>query len=306
MERELPRLRRLLAEGVNITAYLDERYGQTRPRADIVEYAYDLQAGSYTAALADPAALERKLRWGAALARLLDELEVETVCDAGTGEGTTLAFVIDALRRPARFAGFDISVSRLLVGRRFLEARGCEVQLFAAELGAIPLADGACDVVMTQHAIEPNHGSEDTIVGELARVTRRYVLLVEPSWELATVEQRERMRSLGYARGLPQALERAGLRILRHERWADDANQANPAALLLAERTTPGRVSADLEWASPLSGLPLRRVPEGLYCDGDGFLFPSVSGIPVLRRRGAVLATRYGDLSPPTADHSPM
>lgn len=299
MERELPRLRELFAAGVNITAHLNERYGSSRERAQIIEYAYDLQAGAYVTALEDPGLLEKKRQWGAKVADLLGELEVRTVCDAGTGECTTLAFIMEALTRSTRVAAFDLSVSRTLVGRQFLAGRGLELDaLFVAELGSIPFVDGACDLIMTHHSIEPNHGREEEIVRELARVTRRYLLMIEPSWELATPAQRERMQKHGYVRGLPAILERAGLRIVRQEAWPHDLNPENPAALLLAERAPGDQVGQDFGWASPVSGLSLRLVDEGLYCDGDGFLFPSIAGIPVLRREGAVLATRYGGLFP--------
>lgn len=295
MERELTHLREVFARGENLTRYLTDRYGAERSRAEIIEYAYDLQAGSYVTALARPGAVEHKRRWAAEVARVVDGLDIRTVCDAGTGEATTLAFILEALPS-ARAVGFDISLSRLLVARTFLGARAAQVEaLFAAELGAVPLAGGACDLVMTHHALEPNHGREDELVRELARVTRRYLLLVEPSWELADAEQRARMEHHGYVRGLPAAVERAGLRVLRHGPWPHDANPANRAAVLLAEKPT-ATSSLDFAWASPITRLPLRSVEGGLYCDGDGFFFPTVGGVPVLRRERAVLATRYGDL----------
>ena len=48
------------------------------------------------------------------------------------------------------------------------------VMLFTSDLDRIPLASESVDVVLTIHAVEPNHGREEPILSELLRVARKH------------------------------------------------------------------------------------------------------------------------------------
>ena len=81
------------------------------------------------------------------------------------------------------------------------------VKLFTGDLDRIPLASDSVDVVLTIHAVEPNQGREEAILSELLRVARKHLVMIEPSYELASAEARERMDRLGYVRGTTGSLK---------------------------------------------------------------------------------------------------
>jgi hypothetical protein len=288
----------LYRQGVNITEHVRSREGGERNSETAILYAYDVQAGSYVRAMADPAFAARKRQAAARIAEVLGRLRFDTMLDAGTGEATTLAELLPLLpRRPEQVLGFDLSLSRLLFAQRYLRERGTGgVELFTAGLENIPLADASVDLVMTVHVCEPNGGREREILTELLRVARRYLVLVEPSYELASEEARRRMEQHGYVRALPDHLRALGARIVLEEPFGADLNPLNPAALLVVDQGERAAPQGRARLVSPLTRTPLSR-GDGYLCSRDGFAFPVIAGIACLLPDNAVLAAYLPDFT---------
>lgn len=282
-----------LQRGENIMAWIRSEEGVTDNSLSAIEYAYDVQAGSYTAALANPQTRELKERIGARLAAELDALGPFSLLEAGVGEATSLAPVIGAMKHcPSHVLGFDLSISRLLYARENLAARGMmNPDLFVGELGRIPLADSSIDVVLTVHAVEPNYGREEEILRELLRVTTRRLIMIEPSYELGSAATRARIERFGYVRDLPGALHRLGFPNISVEAWTLNANPENEAAIIVVEKSAE-RSSAPPRFISPISGKTLVRLPDCWYCKGDGHAFPVISGIACLTAQNGIIASK--------------
>jgi hypothetical protein len=95
-------IRDLYARGEKVVAWLRSREGAAANSQTTILYSYDAQAGSYVALLAGPAHAELKSRIGRHLAVVLDELQPESLLDAGVGEATTLVPVLTAIAKAPR------------------------------------------------------------------------------------------------------------------------------------------------------------------------------------------------------------
>ena len=286
-------IRALYDRGENVTRWIQAREEADTNSVTAILYSYDAQAGSYVDALREPAARALKQDLGRELGAILDKLAPGSLLEAGIGEGTSLAPVLAHMsKQPAKVLGFDLSLSRLLFARRHLTENGYEnVKLFTGDLERIPLASESVDVVLTIHAIEPNHGRESAILSELLRVTRKHLVMIEPSYELASAEAQARMDRLGYVRGFPENLKGLGHPARVIERWSHNANPLNEAALIVVDKVST-EVGTDPRFASPISGRDLIERKDCWFCPEDGHAFPIIDGIPCLTVENAVLASK--------------
>lgn len=281
--------------GENITALLRTLDASDRNSETTIETAYDLQAGSYVAALSDPAIKAHKQAYGAAIADEIRALTHPTsLLEAGVGEGTTLSFVLQALNNPGLQAhGFDLSWSRIATCRDWLASQSVgEPTLAVASLLHLPYGNDAFDVVYTSHTIEPNGGNEAAILRELYRVTSRYLVLLEPGYELASDEARARMERLGYCRDLPGVAASLGMKVVRHVLFGHSVNPLNPTAITIIEKA-PAAPAATPTFACPHFGDPLVPVGGALFSPESLRAYPTLGGIPCLRQQDAIIASAF-------------
>jgi len=288
-------MRAAYAKGENVMAYAREAAGAlgNSPVATLI--AYDLQAGSYVAgARAHP---EGRERWCGQLAGILNSYVTQqsSLLEVGCGEATTLAGVLEHLKRKPRQAiGFDISWSRCTYGRTWLAEKSVPADLFVADLFEIPLEDSSVDVVYTSHSLEPNGGREAAAIGELMRIARRAVVLIEPVYELAGIEAQARMREHGYVRNLKQTAENLGAKVRDYRLLDYCGNPLNPSGLILIEKPVPACQETDgIKWRCPLTHMPLLEGDTGFYSPATGIVYPVLGGIPLLRSSHAVVASAF-------------
>jgi hypothetical protein len=180
----------------------------------------------------------------------------------------------------------------LLYARRNLVSSSYKnAELFVGDIENVALSDAAVDVVVTMHAVEPNHGREEPILKELLRVAGRALVMVEPSWELGSAATRARIERHRYVRGLPDILARLGYPAQRVEKWGADINPENEAALIVVDKGAQAPRSTG-QFVSPISRRPLARRADCWFCGGDGHAFPIIAGIPCLTIECAILASK--------------
>ena len=254
--------------------------------------SYDFQAGSYIQKFSQRQKLNRN--YCKALAMLIDNIEgVESLVEVGVGEATTLTTVIKNLgNKPSAIFGFDISWSRLNFAQALLKDFSINnVTLFTANLFEIPLLDNSVDVVYTSHSIEPNGGREEEALKELYRIARKYLILLEPSFEFADDEAKARMKKHGYVTELYATAVKLGYTIVEHRLFDYSANplNVNPTGLIIIEKKATDVNSSHL--VCPVSHTELVTHGESLLYSKESLLaYPVINKIPCLLKENAVLA----------------
>jgi hypothetical protein len=276
--------------------YARRTFGQAANTPLITLLAYDLQAGSYVrGARNDP---EYRLLWCGQVARVLDDFvdSEDSLLEVGSGEATTLAGVLSALRCSPREAfGFDISWSRCAHGMAWLREKDVVAQLFVGDLFNIPLEDGSIDVVYTSHSLEPNGGREKEAIRELLRIARKAVVLIEPAFEFASEEGRQRMISHNYVRNLRGAAEELGAQVVEHKLLNVYGNPLNPSGLLSLIKSAPS-MATRVRWRCPITHVPMHSTGDAFVAQKAGLVYPILKGIPLLRSEHAVVASVLGQL----------
>ncbi|AFY36534.1 Methyltransferase type 11 [[Leptolyngbya] sp. PCC 7376] len=281
----------------NITEFLRETLDLSENSPEIIEIAYDLQAGSYVQHIKKNPSQNHA--YCEEIAKHIEPfLEEDSLLEVGCGEATTTFGVIQNLiKKPSKIIGFDISFSRIQVAKSFWEESlklypfDIPLNIFVADLFHIPLRDNSVDLVYTSHSIEPNGGKELEALKSIFRIAKKRVLLFEPYFEGATVQGQARMSSHGYIKNLPTCIEQAGGILQNIIKIENTGNPLNPTYLFDIEITDSQTVKDSLFWVDPVTLFPLEQRNNYFYCPKSGLAYPILTGIPCLRPENSILAT---------------
>lgn len=287
----------LYEQGNNITHILCKEKGLEQNTDEIIEIAYDLQTGSYIAAMDDMEIAKHKENYTTEIANTIRSLcTPKSILEAGVGEATTLSGVLQKLPPSVMGYGFDLSWSRIAYAKQWLKSKGVEnTILCTGNLFSIPFADNSIDIVYTSHSIEPNGGNEGPILKELFRVARKFLVLLEPGYELADEQAKKRMDLHKYCKGLERIASSLGYDILKHELFPFTSNPLNPTAITIIKKTTNSASSSHV-FVCPKFMVPLEEIGGMFYSPEALAVYPILGGIPCLRIENGIFASKYKEV----------
>lgn len=283
----LTKLRAAYDENMNLTELLKLEGFKVNSLA--IEVIYDLQAGSYTQfAQENP---EHSRQFVSEVANLIAPhiASCSSLLDAGTGEGTSIIPLIKKLDLEMESYAFDISWSRLSFAIANSISHSTNISFAVGDMLNIPMATSSIDMVLTIHALEPNGGREVEILRELARVSKKKVILIEPDFDNASNEQKSRMQRLSYIGSLKDAISAAGLTIIDIIPLSNNVNPLNCASVYILKPNSKKLSGKELtRWVDPIFHSGLAQYEGGLR-NAEGLWFPVLRGIPFLRQEDAKL-----------------
>ena len=290
-------LKKLYEQGVNIGAWLRKEMNMANNTPEIIQISYDIQAGSYIKVLKDNAMLKHKLEYTAEIANeILSLCSPVSVLEAGIGEATTFSGVLKYLGKNVKSYGFDISWSRVAYAKKWLENQNIKnTTLCSGDLFNIPFLDNSIDIVYTAHSIEPNGGNEAAIIKELYRVARKYVVLLEPGYELASKEAQQRMNTHGYCKNIVNISKSLGYEVIKHELISCSGNQLNPTAITIISKLTDVELP-NSALACPKYKTPLKEINGALYSPEALVAYPILGEIPCLKIENGIFASQYEEV----------
>jgi ubiquinone/menaquinone biosynthesis C-methylase UbiE len=298
VNESIKELREKYNQGVNISIYLREKYGTTNI-PEIIEISYDLQAGSYTELMKNP---EHKKWREESCTELAKTIELycsnyNSILEAGIGEGQHLSGILNNLKKPLYGYGFDISWSRIMYAKDWLKTQNCkDFTLFTGDLLNIPCLDNAVDIVYTNQAIEPNRGKEEIILKELYRVAKKYLFLLEPSYELANTEAKARMEKMGYIKNLCGIAKELGYKVLEYKLFSVYNNPLNPVSIIVIEKDDEIQEKRiENIFACPQFKTILQKQKQTYFSSEAMRIYPIIEDIPCLRIENSILASKYLD-----------
>lgn len=282
--------------GGNVTQHLREKLKADGNTSKIIEIAYDLQAGSYIEAVNNDR--QKAETYALGLSKILQEnlAKGDSLLDVGSGELTTLTLVLNNLSNElSEVFAMDLSWSRLAVGTKFHRANneaGVVLKRFVSDMSEIPLHGKCVDVVTSNHALEPNGEKLESLVRELFRVTKKRLVLFEPSYELNSPIGKGRMREMGYIKDIEGTVTKLGGKLLDVIPLTEVYNPLNPTAAFIIEPSDEN--SATLEtptFCVPGTDFKLEMDGQVLFSRDTGLVFPILDDIAILKRNSAILAT---------------
>jgi ubiquinone/menaquinone biosynthesis C-methylase UbiE/uncharacterized protein YbaR (Trm112 family) len=299
--RTIKELKKLYLDGINITNTMrdDRKINYNTP--EIIEVAYDLQSGEYQKKWNKKELEELYSKFTKEIAEtILSICKPNSILEAGVGEATTFVKVLKYLNiENLKAFGFDISWSRIFLAKEFIEKENLtNIKFCTGNLFDIPFLNNSIDLVYTFHSIEPNGGFEKEIIQELYRVTKNYLILFEPDYDETIEDNKKRMESLGYIKGLKSVIEELNYEIVFNGKFINSLNERNPTTVFIIKKNEYELELSDCKkdfFACPISKSKLiKDEKENVYFSEESLVvYPIVKGIPCLRKENAILASKY-------------
>lgn len=281
----------------NVIQYLNKSAKSKKNSAETIMISYDFQSGSYIKVVKKNFSFNEK--YTQAIADVMVELKMEyqSILEVGVGEATTLANLIPKLKiKPKKIYGFDLAWSRIRYAIEYAKKRGLNnAFLFMGDLFNMPLADNSIDIVYTSHSIEPNGGREKEALLELIRITRKYLILLEPAYEFASPKAKKRMKKHGYIRNLHSVAVSLGLNVVEHRLFDVYFNQLNPTGIMIIEKNSKKIKPISNPLICPITKTPLKLIKNSYFSDEGLLAYPIIDKVPCLLEDNAVVETHYRD-----------
>ncbi|NFA59973.1 methyltransferase domain-containing protein [Clostridium sporogenes] len=278
----------------NIIQYLKEMEGREHNSLEDILISYDFQAGSYIELYEKQPKIQDK--YCKKLAEIIDNMgDYNSIIEVGVGEATTLGNVLKLIKNKSVLSyGFDISWSRIKYAKKFLGKQNLyKVNLFVGDLFCLPLKDNSMDIVYTSHSIEPNGGKEKEALMELYRITNKYLILLEPAYEYANEQAKNRMIHNGYVTNLYLTARELGYEIIEHKLFGISSNPLNPTGLIIIKKDCKVKEYEPLCCPITKNNLTLKN---NCYFSKDSFLlYPIIDEIPFFLPQNAILASKFLD-----------
>lgn len=294
--------------GENITEVLRSQKKIGYNTSEIIETAYDLQAGSYIEyAIKNPSFVNS---YASQLATILDNhvSSKKSLLDIGTGELTTLSFTVkNLINKPKNIYAFDISWSRISKGLDFAKKNMgkdfLNLKPFVSDIKEVPLLSKSIDITTSSHALEPNRNNLHQLMLELFRITADKLILFEPCYEINSDEGKKRMDKLGYIKNIDGVVKELNGKLLEKIVIKNPSNPLNPTVCFIISPPQSKDVfefdNLDKEniFSVPGTNFEINKVDNFYHSDATGLCFPILKSIPILKSGSAILASCFSELT---------
>ena len=174
------------------------------------------------------------------LSNIIQNLNLKTILEVGAGELTQYFLIKKDLDKKnykiERSCGLDLSLKRLEVGKEFLNSKNQEIEIFQANAEKMPFRDNEFDILYTCHCLEQVPHLLESCLKEMVRVSKKYVVLIEPSYEFTNKVTRNHIYRKNYVKISDKSLNKI-LKNFKFKRFKMPIFQyVNGAELIVIEK----------------------------------------------------------------------
>lgn len=305
-------IKELYSKNINIMKYFREHGGCEQSNSmDAVLCAYDYQAGSYTENYYSDKVIKNTYIYEGKtieltsgdytrlaarnMAKEMNKLDFDTMLEVGVGEATTICDIMSNLKGEKKVWGIELSLSRLLYAQKFSKEKNKNINLAVGDMFNLPFEDNSIDLVFTYYCIDAHRGKEKQAIEEMLRVSKEYLILVEPSYELGNEATKKRIDEQCYIKNLKNTLDEVDAEIIEHRLFDIFTANNNAAITILKKKDISADKNRNITFACPSCKVKMKNHNGNLFCPNCYNVYPVIDNIPVLLQDSAILCNKYLD-----------
>ena len=133
------------------------------------------------------------------ISKICDNYNLKSILEVRAGELTTLLPVVKKSKKINFVAALDLSLNRLKKGKELFNKNNKEInQLIVCDASNLPYQDNSFDICYTHYCIEQVPNLAKKIIDEMIRVSSKYVVIIEPSYEYSNKITKNRILQKGF------------------------------------------------------------------------------------------------------------
>ena len=228
---------------------------------------------------------------------LIREYSSRNCIEIGAGELTFIT-PIAAKNNNIEFSALELSWSRLAVGLEFAKKYNvCFNHLAVGSAMNLPFSDNSFDIVITHHCLEQIRGHLKHIISELYRISKKAVIILEPSSDLGNWYLRQQLRMNQRVRGIKKTIKDLGYKLVAYNWLPYSIGYNNRTGMYIIEKETKGPFPGHIPYVCPICKRPLQLHDSLLFCEECGMIYPFIKNIPCLREDDGILASNFLEFS---------
>ena len=216
---------------------------------------------------------------------VLKRFSFSSILEVGAGELTTLESIYSENDHITEMYGIDLSLNRLFYGlQEFKKRHELIPKVSKSNATELPFQDSSFDLVYSRHALEQMQDIFKTALSEMIRVSRKYIVLFEPSFEKGNLTQKLKMIRNNYFIGLDKFLKtRKDISILDSFLMKNSANPLNRTACYILKKKDSNQILRKFRgFVCPATNDFLQKKNGYYYSKKSNLAYPIIGGVPIL------------------------
>ncbi len=223
----------------------------------------------------------------------IKENKLNSFIEVGAGELTTVQSLFEFLDKYniEKSAAIDLSFKRVQVGKKFIEKNNTKVDIIArSNAEFLPFDNNKFDLVYTNYCLEQVPDLFDKIVNELIRITNKYVILVEPSYEFSEKYSKNKILVKNYPIITKNSFANKNCKLLFRGPMPYSRYINRSEIVILEKKIISGEKLSNnkFDFICPISKQELFKKQDFYYTEDNKIKYPIKDGIPLLANFDAI------------------
>lgn len=209
----------------------------------------------------------------------------KSLLEVGAGELTLVAAIIKNLKKYfLDYTGaLDLSLNRLIAGNEFIKKQNLNIDFVVnGDASNLPFPDNSFDIVYTSHCLEQVPHLFLKAVNECSRVAKKYVVLIEPSYELGSEVTKNHIYKKGYIKITSKLLKKLELSIVFRKILPIKIFHNGSEIIILKKDGNKKEDLKKVQFLCPSCKSFLIKNEKKLICKNENCYFDIISEIPKL------------------------